>query len=407
MKLAKRWIATGGFVIVAALVWRWIAARDRATPGGLVEVRQGPLEVWALYEGVLDARKMEAIAPRTRGAVIIEEIVPEGASVKEGDVLVRFDTGEVERDIVRLERDYAAAVSEIESLQNAKIPLEVRDLESRLLDAKLHCQAEEQYWADLQTLLADGLVSTQEVRQQEARVESARKQVDNLELQLELTRKYLHPLTLEKARSAVESLRQELDMARERISNCVIRAPTAGLVAYRPISVGGEFRNVRVGDTLYRNQTFMVIPKMDDPIAQINVPEAELSRVRVGCRAVVTPLAYPDLRLDGTVESVGTMAQSTPGRPLWHKFFRVTIGLKGGDERLRSGMSARVKVLTYSTNVAILIPRIAVQWEGETPWCWVWHKGHRERRDLELGAANDSEVAVRRGVSAGDKVLVP
>lgn len=388
------------------LLWVIAGCGRSAALENAITARVQPFEVWSVYEGVIEARKVEAIAPRVRGAVVVEELTPEGTAVRVGDVLARFDSGDVERDLARLERDYAAAEAEAESLENAKHPLEIRDLESRLLDARVQCQAEEQYLSDLGTLLAEGLVSTQEVRQQEIRVESARKQVGNLEAQLDLTKKYLHPLAVQRARAAAETLKQELDMARERMSNCVIRAPAEGLVAYKPVSVGGEFRLVRVGDTLYRNQTFMVIPKMEDPIVQIGVPEAELSRVQTGARAIVTPLAYPDMRLEGVVESVGAMAQSVAGRPLWHKFFQVTVSLKQRDDRLRSGMSARVSILSYSNAAAIAIPRTAVQWDGATAWCQVVHGRHAERRDLVLGIANDRDVEVLKGLVAGEQVIV-
>lgn len=371
----------------------------------VAETREGPFEVWSVYEGVIDARRVENIAPRVRGTVVIEELVPEGTRVKAGDVLVRFDTGDVERDLARLERDYRAALSEVESLENAKHPLEIRDLESRLLDAQIQADAESRYLTDLRSLLAEGLASTQEVRQQEIKVESVQKQVANLEVQLDLTRQYLHPLVLEKARAAAETLKLELDMARDRASNCVIRAPADGLVAYRTVSVGGEYRNVRVGDTLYR-QTFMVIPKMEDAIVQISVPEAELSRVRVAHRAVVTPIAYPELKLRGRVESVGTMAQSIPGRPTWQKFFQVIVAIEDGDDRLRAGMSARVRVLSYASTNALTIPRAALNWDGEIPWCRVVKGRREERRELVLGGMSEREVAVLRGLSAGERVIV-
>ncbi len=184
-----------------------------------------------------------------------------------------------------------------------------------------------------------------------------------------------------------------------------MRAPADGLVAYRAVSVAGEYRNVRVGDTLYR-QTFMVIPKMEDAIVQISVPEAELSRVRVGHAAVVAPIAYPDLKLKARVESVGTIAQSMAGKPLWQKFFQVVVALEEHDERLRSGMSARVRILSYSSPRSLTIPRAAVHWENGKAWCRVAKSGRVELREITLGFLSDAEAEVLEGLSAGDRVIV-
>lgn len=367
-------------------------------------VKKESFQVWSAYEGVLDARRVEAIAPKVKGSATIEYLVPEGTKVKPGDVLVRFDTGDAERDAVRLERDYAAAVAELESLEKARQPLELRELESKFLDLQNQLETEGRYWSDLQLLLEEGLMSTQEVQQQETRLQALRKQKEFVEMQLDLTRRYLHPLALTKARATVEGLRQELEMARERLTNCVVTSPVEGLVAYRPVAVGGDYRNVRVGDTLFRNQTFMVIPNMTDVIVQINVPEAELSRVRVGCTAKVRPLSYPELVLDGVVESVGTMAQVVQNRPSWQKFFNVQISLRDVDDRLRPGMTVQVNVLSYATNSAITLPRRAVHWDGSQPWCWVLRRGRPHRQNLRLGWATAQAVEVLEGLEEGDRV---
>ena len=371
-----------------------------------VELKPAPFEVWSVYDGTLEARSLKSIMSKGRGAVTVEEIVPQGAFVRQGDVLVRFDASDVERDIVRLERDLALARAEFESLEQAKLPLEIRDLESRLLDARVQREAEEQYLEDTRELLADELVSAQELKQQEVRAEAARKLATNLENQLELTRKYLHPSTIERARATLSSAEAEMEMAREKLASCVVTAPVDGIVVYRSVHVGGEYRNVRVGDTLYRNQTFMVLPDMTDPVVQCNVPEAELSRVRVGSKVLVTPVSYPDLKLAGEVEHIGSMAQQVTGRPGWQKYFQVTIHLSANDDRLRSGMTVRVTVLSHTSAAALTIPRSALNWDGETPWCSVARRGRTERRELVLGVVGDQEVEVLKGLEPGERVVV-
>lgn len=395
--------------VVALTLMVFIGTRrcgsDEAAPEVVVLTR-GPFEVWSVYEGVLEARSLKSIMSKGRGAVTVEEIVSQGTAVREGDVLARFDASDVERDIVRLERDLALARAELESLEYAKLPLEVRDLESRLLDAKVSLDAEEQYLVDTRELLEEDLVSAQEVKQQETRAEAARKLAANLEVQLALTKEYLHPSALERARATLDSAQQEMEMAKEKLSSCVVLAPVDGIVVYRPVHVGGEYRTLRVGDTVYRNQTIMVLPDMTDPVVQCNVPEAELSRVAVGSRVVVTPVSYPDLRLEGEVESVGSMAQNVAGRPGWQKYFLVMIRLHQNDPRLRSGMSVRANVLSYAAADGLTIPRAAVHWDGEAAWVEVGRIGGRERRDVVLGMTGDQQVEVRSGLEPGDKVVV-
>ena len=372
---------------------------------GIAEVKPGPFEVWTVYDGSLESRVQQDIMSFMGGSAAIMELAPEGSAVREGDVLVRFDSSQAERDVLRLERDYAAAKAEFESLSKAKLPLELRDLEVRLGDARANYSSEEQYLTDCRQLQKEDLISEQEVKQQELKVQAAKAAMDGLEFQLDLTRKYLHPSALEKAQSAMASAEQELNLAKEQLKNCAVRAPADGMVVYRPVHVGGEYRTARVGDTLYRNLPFMALPDMSKPVVQCNVPEAELSLVRVGSEVQVVPVAYSDLKLAGKVESVGSMAQSVAGRPEWQRYFRVTIGLADSDTRLRAGMSVRAYILSYANSNSLAVPRTAVQWDNETATCEVVRGGRKDRRELQLGMANEQFFEVLKGLEPGERVV--
>ena len=372
-----------------------------------VEAVRGPLEVWSVYDGTLESRNVEEIMYLGGGPATIMELAPEGARVQAGDVLVRFDSAQIENDLLKMERDAALAAADLESLENAKLPLELHKLENNLLNARTDYDEEKQYLEDSRQLMEENLVSEQEIRQQEAKVATAKANRDRLEQQLELTRKYLHPSALERARATLASARQELAMAKEKLAQCVVKSPVVGLLVYKPVHVGGDFRTVRVGDTLYRNQAFLALPDMATPIVLCDVPEAELARVRIGARVVVVPVAYPDLRLDGTVESIGSMAQNMAGRPGVQKYFRVQIALPQSDETLRAGMSVRAHILSASSPEALLLPRRAVQWDGDTAGCEVAGREGRERRTLRLGAANDQYFEVLDGLAAGERVMLP
>lgn len=150
----------------------------------------------------------------------------------------------------------------------------------------------------------------------------------------------------------------------------------------------------------------MAIPDMSDLIVRVAVPEAELSRVEAGHEVIVAPVAYPDLSLKGVVESVGSMAQSVNGRPDWQRYFEVVVALKESDPRLRPGMTVRTRILAGARDAAVLVPRMAVSWEGNAAFCTVIKGSRRQRRDVELGISNEEFFEVLSGLQPGEKVLV-
>jgi HlyD family secretion protein len=404
----KRLLYLGGAAALVLLLLLAFARQPRPDDAAarLVPVAEGPLAVWSPYQGKLEARRVEVILSKFNGSAAIVDLAPEGAPVQKGDLLVRFDSSQVERDLLKLERDYALAKSDLERIANAELPLELRELESLRLEAQSLYESERQYLEDSKDLLKEELVSEQELAQQQLKVDQLRAKAEKLETQLQLTREYLHPSALERARATLASAEQELKLARKQLENCTVLAPADGVVVYRPLNVGGEFRTARVGDLIFKNQPFMIIPDMRDLVVECQIPEAELSRLDVGREAYLTPLSYPGLQLRGRVESVGSMATIMLDRPGWQRFFRAVIGLESSDPRLRSGMSVQAQILSYHNPKALLLPRAAVRMEGEQPYCLL--AGHpAEKRLLKLGWADQQHFEVLDGLQAGEEVQVP
>lgn len=402
----KRRVLLGlmGAAAIAAAVVGLMSPHPEET--ATTSVRVGPLEVWSVYDGFLESRDEKNIISLLGGPATVVELAPDGAQVQQGDALVRFDSSQWERDHVRLERDYSLAQEELRLLNRVKLPLEVADLELKLGDLSRQYSNEVQTLTDSRELLQESLISEQEVKQQEVRADAARTQADAVVRQLDLTRTYLHPSLVEKARITLASVEEELNLARRQMSNCVVRAPSDGTVAYKSLNIGGEFRTVRVGDAVFRNQPFMTLSDMSNLVVRCDVPESELASVHGGCPVTIRPVSFPDLSLRGTLESVGSMAQTSSGRNGIQKVFKVVIRLDDRDARLRSGMSAQARVLSHSTSKAVLAPRAAVWWEGDQAWCNVARGSRIEKVRLTTGMANDTHFEVIAGLKPDDRVVV-
>ncbi len=399
----KRIALTVVVLVALALGVGWAMRRGGAAEG-TVEVRREPMQVWAAYDGYIESRTVRNIMPKMGGSATVIELAPEGATVQEGDVLVRFDSSQFDREALRLERDYRTALSDLDSLTNAKLPLEARDLEMRVLKAEADYAAEEKFLKDSRELLAEKLVAEAEVEQQKQKVDSMKAQAENLQEQLKLTREFLHPAAIERAQTALRSAEQELAAAQRQISNCTIYAPAGGVVVYKPVAVGGEYRTARVGDTLFKNQPFMALPDMSNLVVHLEVPESELSRVQLGQAVTVYPRAFPDRRFEGTVENIASMAQSRADRPSWQRYFHVIVALRNPGEALRSGMSVLCKILVLDESDALVVPRAAVRWEGGDPYVMLARHGKRSKTPVKLGIGNEQRFLVLDGLRAGDRV---
>lgn len=371
------------------------------------EVDRGSLVSWVTYEGTVKARSVTTIMSQLSGSAVLTSLAPEGTRVSEGDVLVTLDTAALEKELLGLRRDADLAEAERDNLADALQPLQLRELELKLSEADGAYTDEKTFLGDSRELAGEGLVSPFEVRQQEGKTEQARLRYETYALELGLTTNVVHPSERRRAEARAEAARETLALVRKQLASCLVRAPSDGAVVYLPLHVAGEFRTVRVGDAVFKNQPFLALHDMRELVVHIEVPESELSSLDVGREAVVTPLAYPDLPLTGEVLSIGSVARTLPGEPSWKKFFHVTLKLHEADARLRSGMSVHSRILSHHRGDAVRVPRVAVWWENDTPYCSVVERGRARVRRLELGISDAEHFEVVEGLTAGERVRMP
>ena len=100
----------------------------------------------------------------------------------------------------------------------------------------------------------------------------------------------------------------------DQISKGKIYAPTEGMVIYATSSRGGGFHDDRQpladGVEVWQRQELIYLPRSSSTVAEVDVHEANLQKVRVGLPAVVTVDALPGRKLMGTVTPYRSFGRS-------------------------------------------------------------------------------------------------
>jgi HlyD family secretion protein len=368
---------------------------------------RGEFTSWHLLDGIIQAERSAPIYSSISQPSALLFIAPEGSRVEAGDRVAELDGAMLEQTLAGLERDYALARAELDTLLHADIPGELATAEQELDTLRYEAQRQQRIVDNTESLHAQELVSDSELESQRMLLANLNRQITFKEGRLENLRAIVHPAREAKAKAQLEAAERQLNALREQAQGARMTAPFAGMVAHLPVHIDGEFRTVREGDTLYRNQKIMQIADMDSLLVQAQVPEADISRVQPGSPVIVTPNAFPALRLAGRIDSIATAASTVAGKPAWQKFFSVVIRLDETDARLRSGMSVSAQALVHREESALLIPRAMVAWEQETPWTLIHQRGDKMRKTLKLGPGNASHFVVLDGASEGDVIQSP
>ena len=215
--------------------------RDRSLDVKTSVVERGPLQVWISYAGDLESRDVHYIFSKIGPSTVVD-LVPEGAQVHQGDQLVQMDSSSLDRDLLRLEKEKALADAELTSLERAQIPQQISELEMKQVQAQSDLELEENYLKDSRQLMKDGLVAEAEVDLQKKKVDSLKAQERGIEEQLRLTREYLHPAALAKAKASALGGRQAapvlVEAGARRAHGAVDVARVAALQLVEGLAVG-------------------------------------------------------------------------------------------------------------------------------------------------------------------------
>jgi multidrug resistance efflux pump len=219
--------------------------------------------------------------------------------------------------------------------------------------------------------------------------------------------------TLARLKSAEGRYRIEMEQRAElfeQMSNCVIRAKRPGLVVYGGSGEDRRFGNeepIREGATVRERQSIITIPDMTQMSLKVKIHESQIKKVQKGQKARVVVDAFPDQKLSGEVTKVSVLPDS--GNRWMNpdmKVYATVIAIEGSREWLKPGMSAKVEVLVKELSDVVYIPIQAVSPIKGKQYCFIAGTGVPEQREIEVGDFNEEFIEVKKGLKAGDKVLL-
>jgi RND family efflux transporter MFP subunit len=300
---------------------------------------------------IVTGEKYISIGVRVAGR-IDAYLVDEAERVKAGQPLVRLDS-----------RDYEA------SLTRAEAALRVARANLRLREKEL---------GRLRELHARDVASEAELDVKQNEVEVGRAEIARLEA--------------------------EIALARVNLDYTVLRAPTDGVILAKLKEVG----EIAVPGGFAGSGDLIRMANLEDVRAEVDVNEADLSRVRLGQPAEVTPDAYPDRKYPARVVKLYPQVNRQKGT------LKVEVKLDGPDEKILPDMSVRITFLGEPAVAAgsaagepvVLAPRAALRSDAEGAFAWVVSQGRVRRQAVTTAGDVGDRSIVTSGLSGGEALVV-
>lgn len=337
--------------------------------------------------GSLAADEQTDVAPATSGKVVSVG-VDLGSFVQRGAVLVRLD----DRDSrIRLDQATAQMAQAQSQVRQAEARLGLRpgqnfDVErvAEVASARVALELAEKQLRRFEKLIESGDVSRSAYDQQKA-------QRDQLQQQYQAARTQAQQnyAGIQTARAAVEAAQAQVASARKAIADAVVTAPMSGFVSDRPADVG---------EYVTPSSKIATIVQTNPLRMRIDIPEQAVSNVQVGQSVSVTVSTYPDRTFSGRVHHIA------PGVTPNSRTLTVEAEIENGDNLLKPGQFATVRILLPQSEPAVLVPVRAVKTEAGTSHVFVIKDGRAQQRIVQLGQTEGDLVEIRSGVAADEPV---
>ena len=171
----------------------------------------------------------------------------------------------------------------------------------------------------------------------------------------------------------------------------MIRAPFSGFVSARPVAVGEYVSSASVVATILRTNPIKI---------EIQVAEADLPFVVLGRGVSVLIDAYKDRKFGGTVTSVNPAVDPVSRSAI------VEASIENGDNALRPGMFATVRINKEGGGKGVFIPKAAVYNDQATQSyrVFVIVEGVAKLKVVQLGPEEGNSIQIMNGINADETV---
>lgn len=196
---------------------------------------------------------------------------------------------------------------------------------------------------------------------------------------------------LEKAEATGRSTQAELDLLTLRLGRTTVRAPFAGVVGQRYISLG---------DYVTTSTRLVSLQTVNPQRVAFTVPERFATRLKRGQRVAFRVASLTGQEFEGVVDFVDPVVQ-LPGRTILIKAV-----VPNPRRQLAAGMFAEARLATDVRPRAVIIPEDALLPLQGAFFVWVSKDSKATRRQVGIGVRTPGFVEVKSGVEAGEQVVV-
>ena len=228
----------------------------------------------------------------------------------------------------------------------------------------------------------------------EEKLKTSQSNLDLAEQELKLKEAGTVPEVISAQEAKLDSAVASAENLQAQIQKTILRAPISGVVTKQ---------ETKAGEIVSANTLVVSIISVSQFEIEANVPEADIAKVKIGDDARVTLDAYGnDVIFELKTIAIDPAETIVEGVAT----YKVTFQFIENDERIKSGMTANIDILTAKRENVIIIPqRAVITKNGDAIVRLLDNNAQREEKIKTGLVGSDGNIEILEGINEEDKVI--
>jgi HlyD family secretion protein len=322
----------------------------------------------------------------------IQDMVPEGTEVKEGDYIATLDKTQFD-NMLKDERE------RLSTFRN--------NLEMKKLDTAVTLTALRNAIKNQQHTVAEAEITFRNskyeppttIRQAEIDLDRQKRMLEQKErgyqLKVAQAKRDIATLTMWHNR-----INRRVASLEEVLAGFTIKAPAPGMVVYKKDRRGNK---IKAGSSINPFERIVAtLPDLSSLLSKIYVSEIEISKVKPGQDVEIRVDAFPNKLFKGKVFTVANIGEKLENTDT--KVFEVMVKMDGSDPALRPSMTTSNKVIIKTFRDVIYVPIECVHAGADgIPFVYTRKK---TRQIVITGESNEKNIVIERGLKPKQSVYI-
>ncbi|PIU15894.1 hypothetical protein COT20_01145 [bacterium (Candidatus Gribaldobacteria) CG08_land_8_20_14_0_20_39_15] len=245
-----------------------------------------------------------------------------------------------------------------------------------------------------QAITSQKSLNQQNISTAQAQLTTAQNSLTAAQKDLDLKKAAATPEQIQTQEAQIKSAQADIENLEIQISKTTLRSPINGIVIKQ---------NAKVGQIATANTNIVSIISEVKFQVEANIAEADIAKVKIGQTAKITLDGYgPETVFEAMVIKIDPAETIIEGVAT----YKTTFEFNEDSDKIKSGMTANIDILTAQKENVLTIPSRAVITKNNDKLIRVFNGEKIEERKITLGLkGSDGNVEIIEGLQEGEKVI--